>query len=199
MYQIWRIYFDLWGHWKKKGWPTFGCKLRQSDPIVTKLKLDMSCQLLNVYTRTKFQIDISKHVEKSPENADERTDGQTDGHCHGTIRPFFKRAYKNDWTAGINVTDELNFTRFKFKMIFGWMSHIAQGPGSSLSSPYYQERSDNFECSTQWLIHVKFIITLKIVYGQKHPTGLILNIDKSDSKQVNVKPQLNLSNKVTIN
>ena len=40
-----------------------------------QLKLDMSCHLLNVYT--KFQIDISKHVEKSPENADGRTDGRT--------------------------------------------------------------------------------------------------------------------------
>ena len=57
-----------------------------------KLKLDMSCHLLNAYT--KFQIDISKHAEKSPENSDGRTDGQTDGHCHSIIRPFFKRAYK---------------------------------------------------------------------------------------------------------
>ena len=38
--------------------------------------LDMSCQLLNVYT--KIQIDISKHVEKSPENMDGREDGRTD-------------------------------------------------------------------------------------------------------------------------
>ena len=38
-----------------------------------KLKLDMSCHLLNAYT--KFQIDISKHVEK---NSDGRTDGRTD-------------------------------------------------------------------------------------------------------------------------
>ena len=30
-----------------------------------KLKRDMSCYLLNVYT--KFQIDISKHVEKTSE------------------------------------------------------------------------------------------------------------------------------------
>ena len=37
-----------------------------------KLKLDMSCHLLNVYT--KFQIDISKHVEKESGNADGRTD-----------------------------------------------------------------------------------------------------------------------------
>ena len=37
-----------------------------------KLKVDMSCHLLNVYT--KFQIDITKHVEKISENADGRTD-----------------------------------------------------------------------------------------------------------------------------
>ena len=42
-----------------------------------QLKLDMSCHLLNVYT--KFQIDISKHVEENPENADGRTDRRTDG------------------------------------------------------------------------------------------------------------------------
>ena len=77
MFQIWRIYLDLWGHdCKKCVWPTFGCKLGQSDPIVMQLKFDMSCHLLNVYT--KFQIDISKHVEeKSGKHG--RTDGQTDG------------------------------------------------------------------------------------------------------------------------
>ena len=69
-----------------------------------QLKLDMSCHLLNVYT--KFQIDISKHVEeksgkpgrtdgRTDGQTDRRTDGQTDRHCHGIIRPFFKRAYKN--------------------------------------------------------------------------------------------------------
>ena len=97
MYQIWRIYLDLWGHdCKKWVWPTFGCKLGQSDPIVMQLKLDMSCHLLNVYT--KFQIDISKHEEKSGKRGqtDGRTDRRTDGHCHGIIRPFFKRAYKNN-------------------------------------------------------------------------------------------------------
>ena len=55
-----------------------------------KLKLGISCHLLNVYT--KFQIDISKHVEKRPEMG---TDGRTDGHGHGKIRPFFKPAFKN--------------------------------------------------------------------------------------------------------
>ena len=90
MYQIWRNYLDLWGHdCKKWVWPTFGCKLGQSDPIVMQLKLNMSCQQQNVYT--KIQIDISKHVEeKSGKHG-----GRTDGHCHGIIRPFFKRAYKN--------------------------------------------------------------------------------------------------------
>ena len=78
---------------KKWVWPTFGCKLGQSDPIMMKLKLDMSCHQLNVYT--KFENDISKHVEKSPENSDGQTDGQTDEHFHGIKRPFFKRAYKN--------------------------------------------------------------------------------------------------------
>ena len=41
-----------------------------------KRKLDMLFNPLNVYT--KFQIDISKHVEKSPENSDGWTDGRTD-------------------------------------------------------------------------------------------------------------------------
>ena len=87
MYQIWRIYLDLWGHdWKKWVWPTFGCKLGQSDPIVMQLELDMSCHLLNVYT--KFQIDISKHVEEKSGKRG-RTDGQTDGRTlprHNTSR-----------------------------------------------------------------------------------------------------------------
>ena len=39
-----------------------------------QLKLDMSCHLLNVYT--KFQIDISKHVEEK--SGKTWTDGQTD-------------------------------------------------------------------------------------------------------------------------
>ena len=61
-----------------------------------KLKLNMSCHKLNAYT--KFQIDISKHVEKKSGKLGQ-TDGQTDRrmdrHRHGIIRPFFKRAYNN--------------------------------------------------------------------------------------------------------
>ena len=68
---------------KKQVWPTFGCKLGQGDPIVMQLKLDMSFQLLNVYT--KFQIDISKHVE---EKSGKR--GRNDGHYRGIIRPVFQ-------------------------------------------------------------------------------------------------------------
>ena len=74
-----------------------------------KLKLDMSCHLLNAYT--KFQIDISKHVEKKSGKlgrTDGRTDGQTDGHCHSIIRPFFKRAYKNEIT--LYLQQKLIFT-----------------------------------------------------------------------------------------
>ena len=42
-------------------WLTFGCKQGQGDPIVMKLILDISYHQLKVYS--KFEIDISKHVE----------------------------------------------------------------------------------------------------------------------------------------
>ena len=45
-------------------WPIFYYKVGQSDP--TALKLDVSCCLLDIYI--KFQIGISKYVEKSPGN-----------------------------------------------------------------------------------------------------------------------------------
>ena len=99
--QIWKIYLDLWVHdCTKWVWPTFGCKIGQSDPSMMKLKLDMSCHLLNVYT--KYGNDIWKHVEKSPENSDGRTDGQTDRRTDGRTLPrhnasvFFKRAYNKN-------------------------------------------------------------------------------------------------------
>ena len=63
MYQLWRIYLDLWGHdCEKWVWLTSGCKVSQINVIAMKPKLDMSCHLLNVYT--KYQIGISKHVEE---------------------------------------------------------------------------------------------------------------------------------------
>ena len=46
--------------------PIFGCKVGQSVPIGMKLQLDMWHHLLHVYT--KFQTNISKHVETNPEN-----------------------------------------------------------------------------------------------------------------------------------
>ena len=62
-YQILNIYLDLLVHdCKKWAGPNFGCKLGPNDPIMMNLKLDKSCHLLNVYT--KFENDISKHVEK---------------------------------------------------------------------------------------------------------------------------------------
>ena len=39
---------------KKSVWPIFGCKLGQSDPIIMQLKLDMSCHLLNTYTKSQI-------------------------------------------------------------------------------------------------------------------------------------------------
>ena len=49
-----------------------------------QLKLDMSCHLLNVYT--KFQIDISKHVEEKSGKRG-RTDGRTDRRTDGRTLP----------------------------------------------------------------------------------------------------------------
>ena len=48
-----------------------GYKVSQNGSIVMKPKLDMSFYPPNVMN--KFQIDILKHVEKSPGNSDGRT------------------------------------------------------------------------------------------------------------------------------
>ena len=84
MYQIWRIYLSA----KILVWSTFGFKVDQSHSVAMKLKLDMSCHLLSIYT--KFEIDISKHVEKSKENLYGRTDRNRQTSPCGIIRPFFK-------------------------------------------------------------------------------------------------------------
>ena len=55
------MYADKWL------WPNFGCKVGQSVSIGMKLELDVWHYVLDVYI--KFQIDISKHVEKSPETS----------------------------------------------------------------------------------------------------------------------------------
>ena len=81
---------------QKYVWPTFGCILGQIDPIVMQLKLDMSCHLLNVYT--KFQIDISKHVEEKSGKRG-RTNGRTDGRTlprHNTSRFSNERIKTNN-------------------------------------------------------------------------------------------------------
>ena len=47
-------------------WPIFGCKVGQTDLIVVKLLLNVWRCLPHV--QIKFQIDTSKHAQKSPEN-----------------------------------------------------------------------------------------------------------------------------------
>ena len=65
--QIWRLYLNKWPQeYQNRIWPTFGCKVGQKVLIAMKLNPDLWCRLLDVYN--KFQINISKHVEKSPEN-----------------------------------------------------------------------------------------------------------------------------------
>ena len=86
-----------------------------------QLKLNMSCHLLK-FEWDKFQIDISKHVEKSPQNAD----GRTDGHFHGVIRPvFFKRAYRN-YSNQTGIKALVWYSRSLFKLIeAGWRIHVS--------------------------------------------------------------------------
>ena len=63
VYQIWRPYIIAETINEEK---IFGCKVGRSDLIVMKPDLNVWHCLLDVYT--KFQIDISKQVKKSPEN-----------------------------------------------------------------------------------------------------------------------------------
>ena len=65
VYQIWGLYmiFKAINAYKWL-WPISCCKVGQSVPIEMKLELDVYHYLLHVYT--KFQTDISKHVEKKP-------------------------------------------------------------------------------------------------------------------------------------
>ena len=72
--------------------------LFQSVPIDMKLELELWHYLLNVYTM--FQIDISKHVEKSPENfAKSNTRKNNRQNSENTI--FAKNGtYVEQYTAG---------------------------------------------------------------------------------------------------
>ena len=127
MYQIWRMYLDLWGHdCKNWVWTTFSCKIGQSDPIVTKLKLNMPYHLLNVYT--KFQIDISLHVEfffGKLRWTDGQTDERMDGHCHSKIQPFFKQAFKNGGTNNpyLKLAEGFYVAHF-YRLIWNTNNHI---------------------------------------------------------------------------
>ena len=49
-------------------WPTFGPKVGPSILIEMKLEVGVWHCLLNVYTGTKFQTGVLKHVEKITEN-----------------------------------------------------------------------------------------------------------------------------------
>ena len=67
MYQIWGLYITFKAmNTDKWLWLIFGCKVGQSVQNGMKLELDMWHHLLDLYT--KFQTDISKHVQKSQEN-----------------------------------------------------------------------------------------------------------------------------------
>ena len=67
VYQIWGLYITFKAMNADKWlWVIFACNVSQSVQIGMKLELDMWQYLLDVYT--KFQTDISKHVQKSPEN-----------------------------------------------------------------------------------------------------------------------------------
>ena len=68
--------------------PGYKTQHKQNYPIAMKLKLNILCHLLNIYT--KLEIDTSKHVEKKFVKL-----GQMDLHCHSIIWPFFKQDYKN--------------------------------------------------------------------------------------------------------
>ena len=48
---------------------------------------------------------------------DGRTDRRTDGHCHGIIRPFFKRAYKNPTLNIVFTTFLWSLQRFPYVSI----------------------------------------------------------------------------------
>ena len=51
---------------EKRIWPISYCQKSQRKLIALKLKLNVSCHQLDLYTR--LQLHISKHMEKGPEN-----------------------------------------------------------------------------------------------------------------------------------
>ena len=149
VYQIWKIYLNLWGHeyrninliffclLNSSKWPdsdktqtccvvpdslgheckecirtTFAYKVGQSDPIV--MKLNVWHHIPNVYT--KFQIDISKHFEKSLGNSD----WQMDRHNHGITEPFFTWVYKKRYQPSDSryVSQICKFKKKRVKTVY---------------------------------------------------------------------------------
>ena len=76
----------------------FGCKVGQNVPIGMKLEFDAWHHLLHVYT--KFQTDISKHVEKSPEKL-KKSKTRTNNRQNSENDIFTKNGtYVENYTAG---------------------------------------------------------------------------------------------------
>ena len=73
-------------------WPTFVCKVGQSDPNAMKLKnRHLVPPTVWIYQVSNWYLKAC--LRKSGKLG--RMDGQTDGYCHGIIQPFFKRGYIN--------------------------------------------------------------------------------------------------------
>ena len=47
---------------------------------------------------------------------------------HGSNTAVLCAKFQNDWMIETDGMDERDFTRFEFKMSFGWISYIAQHP-----------------------------------------------------------------------
>ena len=116
-----------------------------------QLKLDMSCHPLNVYT--KFQIDIPKHVEEKSGKC-----GRTYGHCHGIIRPFFKRAYKNK--------EIFSSVQHRYLAVIGW---------GWLQSKHIRYRADLKKCSIYLTYSVVYIYVVLYHYRIQNVPKTVLS------------------------
>ena len=128
-----------------------------------QLKLDMSCHLLNVYT--KFQIDISKHVEeKSGKHG--RTDGRTDGRTlprHNTSR-FSNGRIKSPE----NSSEAETWFWWNSNLMCRWLGALLTPPFECFCPPegqklpkhdksQYGSRHSLFECVYQiWGLYIIF-------------------------------------------
>ena len=61
---------------------------------------------------------------------------------HNSITALSRAQFQNDWTIGSDIMDERDIVGFEFKMSFGRISHIAQGPWAVFVKPWvsYQIR-----------------------------------------------------------